>query len=111
MRVVTRARLRRFWEARKGGADSARLALLIWEKIARNAKCENWAELKQVFGSADRVGNCTVFDVGNKNYRLIARVVFEKGRIFVLKVMDHKEYDQQRWVESCRCHQPPPRRR
>src|SRR3954453_19139058 len=97
MRVISRARLRRFWESRKGDADLAKRSLLAWEKITKGATWKDWADLKRTFGTADRVGNCTVFDVANNHYRLIARVVFAKERVFVLKVMDHKEYDGQTW--------------
>ncbi|WP_435021411.1 type II toxin-antitoxin system HigB family toxin [Tundrisphaera sp. TA3] len=109
MRVISRARLRQFWESRKDDSALAMRSLLAWEKIARGAAWSNWGQLTQTFGSADRVGNCVVFDVGNNRFRLIARVNFDKGRLYILRVMDHGEYDKARWVESCRCHQPPPR--
>jgi mRNA interferase HigB len=88
----------------------AESALLAWEKITKGASWSDWGALKQTFGTADRVGNCVVFDVGNNNYRLIARVKFDKRRVFVLKVMDHREYDQRdpknksksKWEDECR---------
>jgi mRNA interferase HigB len=82
---------------------------MAWYKVAKQAGWENFAQLKQTFGSADWVGNCVVFDVGNNRYRLIGRVNFRKYIIYVLKVMDHKEYDKGSWAEECGCHQPPPK--
>lgn len=68
----------------------------------------NFAELKQTFGSADQVGNCIVFDVGNNRYRLIGRVNYQAGIVYVLKVMDQAEYDKKLWPAECGCHRPPP---
>jgi mRNA interferase HigB len=95
----------------------AESALLAWEKITKGATWSGWGELKQTFGSADRVGNCVVFDVGNNKFRLISRVIFAKGRVFVLRVMDHKQYDKRdpkdksksKWEDECGCHEPPPK--
>ncbi len=117
MRVISRSRLRQFWESRKNDSELAKSALLAWEKITKGVSWSDWGELKQTFGTADRVGNCTVFDVGNNHFRLIARVIFDKGRVFVLKVMDHKQYEKKdpqnknksRWEDECGCHEPPPK--
>lgn len=44
--------------------------------------------MKQTFGSADIVGRCVVFDVGNNRFRLIARVFCESQKMYILKVME-----------------------
>ncbi len=54
-------------------------------------------------------GNCVLFDVGNNRLRLVGRVNYGKGIIYVLRVMDHSEYDKKSWVEDCGCHKPPPK--
>ena len=47
-------------------------------------------------------------------YRLIGRVFYSpppfQGRIYVLRVMDHQEYDKGNWVNDCGCHKPPPKK-
>ena len=110
MRVISKRRLREFWESRKHDAEMAKRDLSTWYKLAKAAAWANFAQLKQTFGSADQVGNCVVFDVGNNRFRLIGRVLYEKGILYVLRVMDHTEYDKHRWVEECGCHKPPPKR-
>ncbi len=73
----------------------------------------NWASfgaLKQTFGRADQVDNCVVFDVGGNRFRLIGRVNYPTGIIYVLAAMDHAEYDTKRWVNDCGCHEPPPKK-
>jgi mRNA interferase HigB len=109
MRVISKRRLREFWGQRTNDANIAERALSAWHKIARRAEWANFAALKQTFGSADSVGNCVVFDVANNHFRLIGRINYSAGIIYVLRVMDHAEYDRRRWVDDCGCHRPPPK--
>jgi mRNA interferase HigB len=108
VRVISRRRLREFWESRKDGAVIAERDLSTWHKATEHANWANFGALKQTFGSADQVGNCIVFDVGNNRFRIIGRVNYQKGIVYVLKVMDHREYDKKLWVDVCGCHKPPP---
>jgi mRNA interferase HigB len=110
MRVISKARLVAFWGSRKGDSETAERDLSAWLKLTKVARWANWGELKRTFGSADRVGNCVVFDVGNNRFRLIGRVNYAAGIVYVLKVVDHAEYDRQRWIGRCGCHEPPPGR-
>ena len=111
MRVISRRRLRQFWESRKHDAAIAERDLSAWYKLAKSAAWAHFGELRQTFGSADQVGNCVVFDVGNNRFRLIGRVNYARGILYVLRMMDHAEYDKQRWVDDCGCHKPPPKKR
>ena len=108
MRVIAKSRLRFFWESHSDRADAEK-CLAVWYKIASSARWVNFASLKQTFGSADRVGNCVVFDVGNNRYRLIGRVIYPR-RLYVLRVMDHEEYSRSLWAKQCGCHNPPPKK-
>jgi mRNA interferase HigB len=110
VRVISKSRLRQFWESRKVDARIAERDLSAWYKPATKAEWANFGALRQTFGSADQVGNCVVFDVGNNRFRLIGRVNYARGIIYVLKVMDHSEYDKNRWVNECGCHKPPPKK-
>src|SRR5262245_34200899 len=110
MHIISRSRLRKFWESRKHDSAIAERDLATWYKIAKKKEWANFAALKQTFGTADQVGNCVVFDVGNNRFRLIARVLYPFGPLYVLKVMDHAEYDKSRWPDDCGCYNPPPRR-
>jgi mRNA interferase HigB len=109
--IIAKSQLRRFWESRKDDSVIAQRDLLTWFKIAESAGWANFGGLKQTFGSADQVGNCVVFDVGNNRFRLIGRVFYGAGKVYVLTVMDHSEYDKGRWIDDCGCYQPPPSRR
>jgi mRNA interferase HigB len=71
--------LREFWQGREGDSEVAERFLSAWRKIAEHAEWSNFSSFKQTFGSADQVGNCVVFDVGNNRFRLIGRVNYAKG--------------------------------
>ena len=110
MWIITKSHLRRFWESRKGDSEIAERDLNTWYKLAQNADWANFGALKQTFGSADQVGNCVIFDVGNNRFRLIGRVFYTTGKLYILKVMDHREYDKGHWIDDCGCHEPPPKK-
>jgi mRNA interferase HigB len=108
--IVSETTIGDFWRSRHGDADAAERFLRDWIRVARRTRWKDFADLKQTFGSADKVGDCVVFDVGNNRYRLIGRVRFRTSKIFILKVMDHAECDRDRWNDECGCFVPPPPR-
>lgn len=110
MRIIKRAKLVEFWQSRKGDARDAERSFSAWYEIARRAEWKDFGALKQTFGTADAVGNCVVFDVGNNRFRLIGRVNYRAGVVYLLSAMDHKEYDKGLWADGCGCHLPPPKR-
>jgi mRNA interferase HigB len=38
-----------------------------------------------------------VFNVHGNDYRLVTDIHYNRGKIYVLKVMTHAEYDKGRW--------------
>jgi mRNA interferase HigB len=112
VRVISKRRLVESWASRKTGDESrpAERGLTSWLTPAKGADRGNFGALKQTFGTADVVGNGVVFDVGNNRFRLVGRINYHAHVIYVLKVMDHAEYDRKSWVDSCGCDDPPPAR-
>jgi mRNA interferase HigB len=111
VRVISKTRLKAFWESRKGDSQRAERDFTAWYKLAVHGDWANFGQLKQTFGTADSVGDCVVFDVGNNRFRLIGRVNYRKGILYVLKAMDHSEYDKGFWIQECGCHEPRPKKR
>jgi mRNA-degrading endonuclease HigB of HigAB toxin-antitoxin module len=68
----------------------------------------SWGDLKAEFGSASLVGNCVVFNIGGNKYRLVTRVLYRSQTVYILKVMTHSEYDDDKWKDECGCFSPPP---
>jgi mRNA interferase HigB len=98
MRVISKARLREFWQAH-GDAEKP---LVAWWKIATRADWSNIQEVRATFPHADAVElRCglvvTVFNVGGNKYRLITRIIYQYRRIYVKRVLTHKQYDARKW--------------
>jgi mRNA interferase HigB len=110
MRVVSKARLKRFWE--RPGREDAEGPLRAWytHVSSKTVRWHSWANVKARFANASLVGNCVVFNVGGNKYRLVVRILYPSQKVFVLKTMTHKEYDENRWKAECGCFDPPPGR-
>ena len=63
MRVISRRSLREFWEKH----STAKNSLLLWYDRITKSDLENFAQLRQLFPSADLVGNFTVFNISGNN--------------------------------------------
>jgi len=55
--------------------------------------------LRKTFGSADQVGNLTVFNIGGNKVRLIAAIHYNRRIIYIRAVLTHREYDEGKWKE------------
>ncbi len=49
------------------------------------------------FNTIDRVGDLAVFDIGGKQYRLIAYVRLERQTVYIKAILTHREYDKGGW--------------
>lgn len=78
----------------KKHADS-RIALNRWIQLIEEASWKTHAELKQLFPSADYVGNSRyVFNIKGNKYRLIVAIVFIAGVASIRFIGTHAEYDK-----------------
>jgi len=93
MHVISRKALREF-EARHPDAG---LPLGIWCRIARKAEWKNLADVRKTYPHADLVGRHTVFNIKGNSYRLIVKIEYEFGLIFIKHVLTHAEYDKGAW--------------
>jgi mRNA interferase HigB len=109
MRVISKARLRHFWE--QPGHEDAEGPLQAWHTHvnSKTVSWQSWADVKADFARASIVGNCVVFNIGGNKYRLVTRILYPSQKVFVLKVMTHTEYDENKWKEECGCYEPPPK--
>ena len=93
--VITRKRLREFATRHREAAEP----LGIWYTIVSKTDFGSFAELKRVFGSVDKVGKFTVFDIGGDKYRLIAAIHYNRKKVYIRHVLTHTEYDRGKWKE------------
>ena len=71
-----------------------------WYDRVENTPFANFNALKTSFAAASLVGDLVVFNVGGNKYRLAVRIIYEKRRIYIRRVMTHAEYDKGGWQES-----------
>jgi mRNA interferase HigB len=93
MRVISRRSLREFWEKH----STAKNSLLLWYDRITKSDLENFAQLRQLFPSADLVANFTVFNISGNNYRLITYIDYQAQIIFIRDVLIHADYDKENW--------------
>lgn len=93
--VITRKRLREFAARHRQAAGP----LQAWYAIMSKSDFDSFAEIRRVFGSVDKVGKFTVFDLGGNKYRLIVAVHYNRKKVYIRHVLTHAEYDQDKWKE------------
>jgi mRNA interferase HigB len=93
MRVISRKTLKDFFE--RPGRKDAKQPLLTWLKLAEASQWNSPADVKQLFRSADVIGaNRIVFNIGGNKYRLVVKVEYRIGLIFIRFIGTHAEYDE-----------------
>jgi mRNA interferase HigB len=98
MRVISRARLREFWQEHR----TTESALRTWYKIVKDAVWTKPDDIKQTFGNSIDVFRGSnrlvyIFDVAGNNVRVICDVNFKIDIVYILFVLTHDEYSQDRW--------------
>ncbi len=71
--------------------------LQSWRHLIERNTFQNYAELRGVFASVDKVGEKYVFNVGGNKYRLVATIAYQIQVVWVKHVMTHAEYDKGVW--------------
>lgn len=95
MHIVTQKRI---WEAKEKWPRAAS-ALDAWYRLAKASSPRDFAELRRLFPATDKVGKHHVFDIGGNKLRLIAVVQYRAQKLFIQRVIDHAEYDKDKWKE------------
>ena len=88
MRIVSKRRIREFGKR----FPKAVQPLNHWANAVRTAAWKTPGALKAAFGSADFVGDLTVFNMGGNKYRLIAFVHYRRQIVYIKNILTHEEY-------------------
>ena len=96
MHIITRKRLLDFAEKH----PNTSIPLDAWYRIVKQSKISNFSELREIFPSADKVDNLTVFNIGGNKIRLIAALHYNTQCLYIRYVLTHKEYDKGKWKKS-----------
>jgi mRNA interferase HigB len=68
-----------------------------WYKAVKRANWQNLEEVREIFPTAEAVGDFTVFNIKGNKYRLIVAIDYEDGTIYYKYFLTHAEYDKDRW--------------
>ena len=91
MRIIARKTLRIFWEKH---AD-AEMSLRAWFHEAKVAKWKNFQQIKKLYPAADvRLNNRVIFDIKGNRYRLIAKIHYNTGIVYLRFVGTHEQYSR-----------------
>jgi mRNA interferase HigB len=99
MRVIKRRTLVEYWKSH----SNTRAPLERWYVLTEKAEWKTPVDVKSTFPDVDPVivasgSTVYVFNVGS--HRLVVAIHFDHPRAFVLRLMDHKEYDRARWKDE-----------
>ena len=91
MRVFARKILREFWTNHSDSED----ALKAWFSEAENSKWETPSDIKNKYPHASILAdNRVVFNIKGNTYRLVVKINFDYGQIFIRFVGTHADYDK-----------------
>ena len=72
-----------------------------WVEVVENSHFKNHNELKNIFPSADFVGNSRyVFNIKGNKYRFVVMVLFINGSMEIRFCGTHPEYDKIRDIKN-----------
>ena len=91
MRIIALKRLKEHWLLPHRG-DSEQ-PLKAWYAVAKEARWNHFADVKDQFRSASAVGERVVFNIAGNKYRLVAYINYEFHIVYVRFIGTHKEYD------------------
>ena len=90
-RIFAKSTLRKFWEKH---AETEQY-LKTWYDTAMNSTWNNPNEIKQTYANVSILKNGrVVFNIKGNDYRLVAKINFEKQWMFIRFIGTHSEYDK-----------------
>lgn len=93
MRIIKRKTIISFYE--RPGCQDAKQPLLAWFAEARKDEWRTPADIKRLYRTADILpGNRVVFNIGGNKYRLIVKIHYDLGIVYIRFIGTHAEYDR-----------------
>jgi mRNA interferase HigB len=90
MHIISRRPLREFSKRH----PPAKTPLDAWFSEVNRAEWKAFADVRATYGSADVVaGNRVIFNIGGNKYRLVVKIAYKCGTVFVRFVGTHVEYN------------------
>lgn len=96
MHIISKTSLKEFWEKH----PNAEKGLTSWYKITSKSRWKHLDDVRHTFSHADSVGQLTVFNISGNNYRLITKIEFSRGKVYIRAVLTHAEYNKDNWKKD-----------
>ena len=91
MHVIKKKTLVDFWDRH----SDAKAPLIAWFKEAKTAEWNEPRAIKERYRSMNFLaGNRVVFNIGGNKYRLIVKIAYTPGVVYIRFVGTHAEYDK-----------------
>jgi mRNA interferase HigB len=91
MRIIAKRTLRKFWK----NHPDAEGPLRAWHQEALRAKWPNPHEIKGQHRNASVIqGGRVVFNIAGNKYRLVVKINYAYGIVYVRFIGTHRQYDQ-----------------
>ena len=100
MRIISFKKLREFYQT--PGNEEAEPPLRAWYQVVRRADWRNFGDVRATYNTVDQETGTrrVIFDIGGNKYRLIAVIDYERHKIFIRFVLNHKEYLKGKWKKD-----------
>ena len=90
MRVISRKKLRLFWE----NHPDARQSLQVWYADIKPANWKKPSDIKSVYQTASFISNNrVVFNIKGNKYRIVVVIEYRFGIVFIRYIGTHQEYN------------------
>jgi mRNA interferase HigB len=99
MRIIAPSTIRKWYEEHPRAKDG----LLAWKEITEREQWKHPPDMLEDFPKTDPVEvksgkpNVYVFNIRQNEYRLVCAIHFNRGMVFTLRFMTHKEYERGDW--------------
>jgi len=91
MRVISRKKLKEFWEKH----PDARQSLQAWYADAKHADWKTPTDIKNIYNNVSLLANNrVVFNIKGNKYRLVVAVQYKYRIIYIRFIGSHREYDK-----------------
>ena len=90
-RIVAKRTIKEFWSKYPETEDY----LTTWYETVKKATWQNPNEIKEFYSTVSILKNSrVVFNIKGNDFRLVAKINYEKQWLFIRFIGTHKEYDQ-----------------
>ena len=91
MRVIKKTTLQKFWNE----FPDSQMALMAWFKEAEKAFWKSPSDIKRQYRSASIIAdNRVVFNICGNKYRLVVKINYGYGMVYIRFLGTHKQYDK-----------------